>query len=476
MSILLSNCDTVGSGAFGKVYVGEYEGKKYAAKRRYITHDPKFPSGCVQVNEIDAMCRLKHPRLLHAVTMQQNNPIPDGFRYDKNMPNGESSDIKFRADLVYILSEAMQGDLGDLCLGDEYKVTSKNKHIIKDVLWQILDGIAYIHSEGLIHRDIKPHNILYNKSNGQFDIRICDFDMIIPCLGMNSKNAGFEAPKAMTPEFTPPEVLEQDDDVFYTQKVDIWGVGMTIHQLITGEPIFRRGNKSGTSLDMYILSIQKKYFPNGDIIGIDPIDIGDKSVSFDLGDEDINDLIQHMLDCDPKKRYTAKECMKHPFFGEKSIPSYKLSLDHKMDRHFISETMAKVFDEQLYRNDADVLLPREIYGFFLGLDILMRVCSKKRRGDEVSLAKCCYNLGMKYYFKESARCIPVDSDTVKRKEYTIISSYLGGKIYRDFIYNHIQKPEHAKSIYKYIMAQKIYPCQFSSLLHAIESILIKSKS
>lgn len=487
MSIVLSECRVIGSGAYGKVYSGVHQGKKYATKRRYIVDTTSIPPGCIHVNEIDTMCRLKHPNLLNAITMQRENPVPDSFRSDRLNPSGSTSDYKFRADLIYMLTDTADGDLSDIFLSPTGKVEGNDpygmdvKEVLRDHMWQVFSGIAYIHAQGFVHRDIKPSNILYflhqeGENKCRKEIRICDFDMCYPDIqAMNSA-------KAMTPEYTPPEILVQGVDVTYTPKVDVWGAGHVMYHLVTGESLIVRGDRVRQDLDNYIIAVEKAHFPSGSSIQIPSylqediarIDPGEKPL-FDLGDPEVNDLLLHMLDCDPEKRYSVLDCMRHPFFQGReippecipSLPNDKgdiLVFDHTLEKHTITEDMANVFDEQL-----EDLSDNQMYGFFLGLDILMRVCAKKYRGDTKNLAICCFNLGMKYFDKESAKFIPISVDAAKRIEYNIISSYLGGKIYRDTVYNHIG--DHADKIYRYLMAPDLLPNKLSVLINAIRKSL-----
>lgn len=467
MNIYLSDCKVIGHGSFGRVYTGKYNDKSYAVKRRYIVQANYVPPGCVHVNEIDAMCRLKHKNLLHAINLQQTNPIPDNFKMDTNMPNGDSSNVKFRADLIYLITDMYDGDLSDIQICNTGMITNSDKDLLKSIMWQILDGINYLHSQNMIHRDLKPANILFKKiDSNNYDIKICDFDMCLPEL------LEFTMSKAMTPEYTPPEVLDQESDILYSKINDIWGIGNTLYQLVKGTSIITRGDKKDEELDRYILAMQKKYLPNGDSIMTDLSDVklSNEKISLDLGDNQANDLLQHMLDCNPDTRYNIKQCMEHPFFSESGYKyiEYDKNNDFMLDKHYITEEMAQIFDEQLLHCTTN-----QYYGLFLGLDILMRVCSKKYKGNGRNLAICCFNLGMKYYYKETSKFITIDTDTAKRIEYNIIANYLQGKIYRDTIYNHIGT--HQNDVYKYLMAPDILmPCKFSSLLHAIKNNLSKS--
>lgn len=478
--ISLINCVESGSGAYGKIYIGTNNDIKYAVKRRYISQREDVPPGCIHLNEIDVMCRMKHPHILHAIYMQRTNPISDNFRSDNVDTTGRYiNGVTYRADLMYILTEAALGDLSAISISNNGSMVVntdndgiKVKDLLRKYMWQLLTALAYLHEHGYIHRDIKPANILYFNEI-EPHIKICDFDMCLPMID------SLETCKAMTPQYTPPEILTQGGNVIYTPKVDIWGAGHVLYHLIAGTPLISSCGRTGNDLDEYILALEKRFLPNGsqidlssdqvdtiqNIIDTDLIDI---NLSINLGDDQVNDLLTHMLDCNPDTRWDAIQCLKHPFFNDMEIPTdIEYTDDFILEKHMITEEMAKVFDSMIDKLDYS-----SRYGFFLGLDILMRVCTKKYRGSGTNLAICCFNLGMKFFEKESAIFIKIkDVETVKRIEASIIQSHLFGKIYRDNVYNHIQDEKHIKRIYRYLMSNEILGRPFSQILKGITTAL-----
>ena len=99
------------------------------------------------------------------------------------------------------------------------------EHLVFIFVKQILEGLVYLHNQGIIHRDIKGANLLLTK-NGI--IKLADFGYSI----LNDKNKVNSL--VGTACWMAPEVIEQKGNI--SPKCDIWSLGSTIIQLLTTQP------------------------------------------------------------------------------------------------------------------------------------------------------------------------------------------------------------------------------------------------
>ena len=142
----------LGTGAFGHVYGGIHKpsGMKVAIKQITRVFDDYLD--CIRIlREIQMLRHLNHPNIIKLIEI-----IPP-----RNIE-------KFNE--IYLVLEYLPVDLRSV-----FESSLKfNSSIIKKIMYQILNGVKYLHSSYVVHRDLKPENILINEN---CDIKICDFDL-----------------------------------------------------------------------------------------------------------------------------------------------------------------------------------------------------------------------------------------------------------------------------------------------------------
>src|ERR1700712_4713056 len=94
------------------------------------------------------------------------------------------------------------------------------------ILMRIQRGLKYVHSAGVVHRDLQPGNILINEN---CDLKICDFGLARvkePCMTGYVSNRSYRAPEV---------ILTWQD---YNEKIDIWSAGCIFAEMLQGKPLF----------------------------------------------------------------------------------------------------------------------------------------------------------------------------------------------------------------------------------------------
>lgn len=116
---------------------------------------------------------------------------------------------------------------------DDFNEAMKNftEYDIKFYLYQILVGLNYCHSKGIMHRDIKPHNIVFNKSKKI--LKIIDWGLAEYYIPDQEYNV-----RVSSKYYKGPELLV--DDCYYDYSLDIWSVGCIMAGLLCkSEPFFK---------------------------------------------------------------------------------------------------------------------------------------------------------------------------------------------------------------------------------------------
>lgn len=179
-----------------------------------------------------------------------------------------------------VVTEYGQGELFDI-LQDDQRLPEKT---VQQIAKQLVKALHYLHSNRIIHRDMKPQNVLIG-SNGR--IKLCDFGF---ARAMSSNTIVLTSIKG-TPLYMSPELVKEQP---YDATSDLWSLGVILYELYVGQPPFY--TNSIYSLINIIVKDPVKY----------PTDISKEFKSF----------LQGLLQKNPTRRLNWPHLLEHPFVRE----------------------------------------------------------------------------------------------------------------------------------------------------------------
>ncbi|XP_038626704.1 serine/threonine-protein kinase MAK [Tachyglossus aculeatus] len=275
----------LGDGTYGSVLMGKSNesGELVAIKRmkrKFYSWDE-----CMNLREVKSLKKLNHANVIKLKEVIREN------------------------DHLYFVFEYMKENLYQL-MKDRNKLFPES--VIRNIMYQILQGLAFIHKHGFFHRDMKPENLL---CMGPELVKIADFG-----LARELRSQPPYTDYVSTRWYRAPEVLLRSS--VYSSPIDVWAVGSIMAELYTLRPLF-----PGTSEVDEIFKIcqvlgtpKKSDWPEGYQLASSmnfrfpqcvPINL--KTLIPNASSDGLH-LMSDMLHWNPKKRPTASQALKYPFF------------------------------------------------------------------------------------------------------------------------------------------------------------------
>ncbi|XP_067858866.1 cyclin-dependent kinase 1 [Heptranchias perlo] len=281
--------EKIGEGTYGVVYKGRHKTTQQIVamkKIRLESEEEGVPSTAIR--EISLLKELQHPNV---VCLQ---------------------DVLMQDARLYLIFEFLSMDLKKY-LDSLPTRQMMDQMLVKSYLYQITQGIAFCHSRRVLHRDLKPQNLLID-SKGV--IKLADFGLA-RAFGVPVRVYTHEV---VTLWYRAPEVLL--GSARYSTPVDIWSIGTIFAEMATKRPLFH----GDSEIDQLFRIFRTLGTPNNDVWP-EVETLPDYKNTFpkwkagslsQVKNVDANglDLLAKTLVYDPARRISAKEALHHPYFDD----------------------------------------------------------------------------------------------------------------------------------------------------------------
>ncbi|XP_065831547.1 serine/threonine-protein kinase 36-like [Oscarella lobularis] len=254
--------DPIGEGSFGRVFKARKKHSGQIVAIKFISKANRKPSELKKLQyEIELMKRMEHPNIISMM---------DSFEMDNE---------------VGVVTEYADGELFQI-LEDDRQLPEEQ---VKTIASQLVSALYYLHSHRIMHRDMKPQNVLVCKGGC---IKLCDFGF---ARAMSMNTLVLTSIKG-TPLYMSPELVQERP---YDHNSDLWSMGCILYELFVGRPPFY--TNSIVKLVHMIVKNPIKWPPE-----MSPL---------------FRDFLSGLLQKDPKKRLTWPHLLNHPFVAPIYIES-----------------------------------------------------------------------------------------------------------------------------------------------------------
>ena len=287
--------DTIGSGAYGVVVSARDSatGEQVAIKKieKAFEHTT-FTKRTLR--ELKILRLLNHKNIIRIKSIQ--------------LPRS-SEDLEE----IYVISELMETDLSSIIKSPQ-PLTDEHCQFF---LYQLLRGLKFMHTACILHRDLKPRNLLVNSN---CDLKICDFGLARPNVPELRVKSTQMTDYVATRWYRAPEVLLAYKK--YSAAMDMWSVGCIFSELLLRKPLLP-GTDANQQIDLIFTLLGTP--TDEEINSIPNLKSREKVLkmpkkqpkSFEMIFRDCNpqaiDLVKNLLLFNPDKRFTVEQALSHPY-------------------------------------------------------------------------------------------------------------------------------------------------------------------
>lgn len=253
---------TIGEGTFGKV--------------KLAVHIPTGEKVAVKI--------LEKNRIKEAADVRRVNREIKILKKARHFNVIQLYEVLDTQNTIYLIMECCEG-------GEMFDFIVQQKHVPElqavKFFHQLVDGVDVLHLNEITHRDLKPENLLLKSSPEGWIVKIVDF-------GLSNTHEGgrYLSTACGSPCYAAPEMIAGKK--YFGPSADIWSMGVILFALVCGYLPFEDSNTSV----LYRKILSGEYRPARWI------------------SNEVRDLLRHVLEVDPAKRYTLEDIRKHPWYTQ----------------------------------------------------------------------------------------------------------------------------------------------------------------